>query len=596
MSFEPCSTEAQNCLPGDAPSGSSSPIGFLDFADSTGRVIGGWSLDKDAPYASNEVHIYIDGPAGSPNATGFVTVADKPRQDVNTVTGYPGNHGYEFQVPEQFADGKPHTVYAYGIDVSGGNQPSLLTNSPKSILLAPTTKVTTFEYDALGNRKKMTDETGVSTYEYDSLSRVKTENKHLRDDWNIARHDFGVQYDYNLTGSLKSVTDPFGQTIDYGTDKAGRLKTISGSPFNSTDGTGTAAVTDYINNIEYRAWGGVKSIDYGNTTKMSQAFDSRLRVSEFNVWKDGQSASYIKKAYQYYDDNRLKFSDDTGDTFMRADSHRFDRSYKYDFMGRLSEARTGIEARGGAATDRSEVPYKQDYSYNAFGNVTSRQTFAWTQADNQTNNWGNNRETTWSYDADGRLKHTPENNYDYDAAGSLIVVALEGARVSYQQADGESKAVRRDMYRIGSGNGFHTFEKTEYTIYSSVLGKPLAEVKADGTRKRTFVYGMNGVVVAVQNAVDTVAQHVAWEHIDPSKASYISTTHGGQAIYSSDNPQAELDPLGSNVGTQSPQTEQMGSGGGWGYGAWGDPFGGYSCRVDGVETPCVKPHNKLVLA
>lgn len=45
---------------------------------------------------------------------------------------------------------------------------------------------------------------------------------------------------------------------------------------------------------------------------------------------------------------------------------------------------------------------------------------------------------------------------------------------------------------------------------------------------------------------------------------------------------AELDPLGSNVGLSSPTAN---------YAAgpntrWGDPFGGYSCRMDEFEVPC----------
>jgi hypothetical protein len=44
----------------------------------------------------------------------------------------------------------------------------------------------------------------------------------------------------------------------------------------------------------------------------------------------------------------------------------------------------------------------------------------------------------------------------------------------------------------------------------------------------------------------------------------------------------ELDPLGSNVGLNPPETnlaELPNT-------RWGDPFGGYSCRMDGFEVPC----------
>ena len=589
-----CNTEAQNCAVEESAAAGSSPIGYLDYVDSTSRIVGGWSVDRDSPYTSNTVQMYLDGPSTG-SAAGILigqVVANKPRADVNTVAGIPGNHGYEFEIPEQYADGKPHTIYVYGLDVAGGNQPGVMTNSPKSFMLAPATEVVSFMYDALGNRTKMTDKTGVTTYEYDRFSRIKKENKHLQNNWNIARHDFDIQYTYNLIGQLKSVTDPFGDRIDYATDKIGKLKEITGTPFTSNTGPGATPVniTDYIDNIEYRAWGSVKSIDYGNSTNMSQNFDSRLRVEEFRVWKDGQTNSIIKKNYQYYNDSQLKFSSDTGDTFLRTDSHRFDRSYSYDQLGRLTAARTGAEARGETTTpDRNITPYKQDYAYNVFGNVTSRQTYTWTKDDNQTHIWVNNRESTWTYDADGRLKHTPENNYDYDAAGVAVASNLKDVAARYQLRDGESKEVRRDTYKARPANGYHTFEKTEYLIYSSVLGKLLTEVKADGTKQRTFVYS-GKEVVATQAMTDSVAQHVTWEHQDPSDASYAATLSTGEMLYSGDSRQAELDPLGSDIGTSSPyaqgDTPDLLRAAGGGYGSWGDPFGGYSCRMDGFEMPC----------
>jgi len=307
--FSPCDAKTQNCAIEESATASSSPIGYLDYADSTSRIVGGWSADRDSPNTSNTVQIYLDGPNTGTGAGTLIgeTVADKPRADVNTVAGIPGNHGYEFEIPEQYADGKPHIIYVYGLDVAGGNQPGIMLNSPKSFMLAPPTETVSFEYDDLGNRKKMMDKTGVTTYEYDRFSRIKKENKHLRDSWDIARHDFDIQYSYNLIGQLKSITDPFGDKIDYQTDKIGKLKKITGTPFSSATGpNGTlVSVTDYVDNIEYRAWGDVKTIDYGNSINMSQTFNSRLRVDEFRVWKDGQTNSIIKKNYQYYNDNQL---------------------------------------------------------------------------------------------------------------------------------------------------------------------------------------------------------------------------------------------------------------------------------------------------
>lgn len=148
---------------------------------------------------------------------------------MNANAHIPGDHGYEFAIPSTYADGKPHTIYVYGIDVSGGDPNALLTNAPKSIFVVPATSTVSFDYDNAGNRKKMTDETGYTNYQYDSLSRMTKETKHLRDGWTIANHDFDIEYAYNLSGGLRSVTDPFGQSFEYKTDIAGRLKKLTGS-------------------------------------------------------------------------------------------------------------------------------------------------------------------------------------------------------------------------------------------------------------------------------------------------------------------------------------------------------------------------------
>ncbi|MDO8729049.1 MAG: fibronectin type III domain-containing protein [bacterium] len=99
------------------------PIGYLGDFDQSGNI-GGWTLDPDAPSQSIDAHFYIDGTA-SINYAGVVKAAI-PRPDVNQVTKYPGDHGFNFLIPTKYRDGKPHTLYAYGIDTAGGTNPPLL--------------------------------------------------------------------------------------------------------------------------------------------------------------------------------------------------------------------------------------------------------------------------------------------------------------------------------------------------------------------------------------------------------------------------------------------------------------------------------------
>jgi endonuclease/exonuclease/phosphatase (EEP) superfamily protein YafD len=109
------------------------PIGSLDGVSATG-LVHGWTLDPDRPAQTAQVHLYIDGPYPTGTYLGSFP-ANQPRPDVNQATGYPGNHGYTYQIPAQYADGRTHAIYAYGIDLSN-NPNKLLGGSPKSYFVS----------------------------------------------------------------------------------------------------------------------------------------------------------------------------------------------------------------------------------------------------------------------------------------------------------------------------------------------------------------------------------------------------------------------------------------------------------------------------
>jgi hypothetical protein len=58
------------------------------------------------------------------------------------------------------------------------------------------------------------------------------------------------------TSLPRTLTDQFGSQFSYGYDRAGLLQEVKGSSY--------ANVTTYASNVEYRAWGGVKSAAFGN--------------------------------------------------------------------------------------------------------------------------------------------------------------------------------------------------------------------------------------------------------------------------------------------------------------------------------------------
>lgn len=104
------------------------PTGYVDNISPTG-LINGWSADLDTPSISNEVHIYVDGDFRTGKWVGR-TVANTPRPDVNTAVGISGNHGFSFQIPNLYKDGKSRTYYIYGINTNAKGQ-NILLNSGK---------------------------------------------------------------------------------------------------------------------------------------------------------------------------------------------------------------------------------------------------------------------------------------------------------------------------------------------------------------------------------------------------------------------------------------------------------------------------------
>lgn len=99
-------------------------VGQFDLINSDGEAIG-WSKDTDLPNEPIIIHFYLDGPSGQGGTFIGETLANLPRTDPNQ-----NGHGFNYFIPAQYRDGNTHSLYAYGLDQTGG-QHSLLTGSPK---------------------------------------------------------------------------------------------------------------------------------------------------------------------------------------------------------------------------------------------------------------------------------------------------------------------------------------------------------------------------------------------------------------------------------------------------------------------------------
>lgn len=108
-----------------APDANAKPVGNFDEIRMSDGVIRGWSYDPDQPGNSINIQIFFNGPVGTGTLvhSGATNVL---RADVNSTFGITGNHGFEFTIPATYRDGKPHSVYVYGIDLNDSTKSTLL--------------------------------------------------------------------------------------------------------------------------------------------------------------------------------------------------------------------------------------------------------------------------------------------------------------------------------------------------------------------------------------------------------------------------------------------------------------------------------------
>ncbi|MFN0140530.1 MAG: hypothetical protein ACKVQW_10665 [Pyrinomonadaceae bacterium] len=407
----------------------------------------------------------------------------------------------------------------------------------------------------------MTDGLGTQTYGYNELSQMTAETRQFSDSLPNApmtNNSFRLEYTYTLASQLKSLKDPYNQQINYDFDKAGRLSSVTGAAY--------GGVSTYANNAGYRAWGGLKHLEYGNGTQIETAYNNRLQADHFEYTKVGVTTPLLSKNYQYYADGKLKFVDDL------ALHSIWDRLMTYDHAGRIKHGKSSLEASGGTVANAElSLPYRQSYQFNAFNNLTQRNNLHWGQGSYNNHNFDlnysyqNDRVTNvgWLHDADGRV--TQSNAPDeaeasvYDAAGQLTRIHNVTDSDIYRHQDGlgrETKSVKGTCRPpiLHPEDPCVWENEIKYYIRSSVLGgEVVSDVMPDGGKYRTYVHAA-GAVIAWQHGITTQSQSVVFLQTDASGMSSKSSTENG-VLFTGDGFEGaptELDPFGSNAGQVSP--------------------------------------------
>lgn len=443
----------------------------------------------------------------------------------------------------------------------------------------------TFGYDAAGNRTSMDDAPGSVSYTYDTLSQLTAETRTF-DQGGVTR-SFQLQYQYNLVGQLKQLTDPWSATVTYNRDKTGRETGLTATGYKDQNQWTNRNVTTFASNIRYRAWNGIKDFANGSPIgngNFAMGYDSQMRLTSF-------TGAGRTTEHDYYNDGRVK---EVRDLFYGSN---FLRKYEYDQSARLTKAHAG----GTAQTSTS--PYSLTYGYDEWGNTTSRTGSNWSQSLASFNTtYTNGHDNNMKYDAAGNVKNyasaSSNDPYTHYNAGNQLFTQFVGGsgglvKVREQYFDGDGGKVLYATFDGSTSNGSYTHVGNYYYIRSSILGGAVVGEYNDlfgysVTDSMSYVY-LQGERLAFQRGAhqSTGDKYVVWEYKNPVVGSYLAQYQlNNSSSQPVTYPYGEMltDPLGAYLGTAQSQPINVPEPFTFVMGQSIDQMG--KCYADYVETPC----------
>lgn len=352
------------------------------------------------------------------------------------------------------------------------------------------------EYDAHGLPRKIVDPNGLVTqFEYDFRQRLIS--RKLGNEQTI--------YGYDDAGQLKKLTQPDASFLEFTYDQAHRLTEIKDSLGNkivyTLDNVGNRKIEEVFDPVAFLRGNRKREFDaldrlskligarsqttlfeYDDEdnltrttdplgTETNQAFDAlnRLRESTADVQKisyDYDAIDNLIKIIDPLDHSTAYTVNGLGDNEVTNSPDTGNMQNSYDDAGNLKMT---VDARG-----------KQvEYGYDALNRVTSIKypeatiTFSYDQGTNgighltqMTDASGDTGNTTWTYDAHGRVKSknltvkalSLTTSYVYDSAGRLETETYPSSQVlKYFYLNGNITQVTLNGVPLMSGIHFHPF-------------------------------------------------------------------------------------------------------------------------------------------
>ncbi len=477
-----------------------------ECASIEGAISSSYLLGEDDIAKTIRVTVTATNPLGSSSASSEETKAVLPitppaNTEAPTITGTPESahtltaHKGEWRTPHppltyayqwqrcNYAEegctdivGATAAAYTVGAEDTGGHRLRIVVRATDSLgisanaedsryVIASSTGIKTYSYDANGNLESQTDGNGHTTKHeygpdneqtkvtkadgstaetgYDANGQVISQTDGDGHTTKYKRNVLGevtevidplsrtTKKEYDAAGNLTSLTDSSGRTTTYHYDAARRLtkQTYSdgttpdveyeydadGNRIKMVDGTGTSTYHyDELNRLteatnghgdstayEYDLAGNQTKITYPSGKSVERSFDADRRLQSVKDWL-GNTTSFA-----YDPDSNL-----TSITFPEG-TDETDR-YGYDFADQMTEAAFGKGSETLASL--------------AYGRAGNEQVASSTSGD-----LPGEESTAYSYDAANRLTKAGSTAYEYDDAGGPTKLGLSSA--GYDEAD-----------------------------------------------------------------------------------------------------------------------------------------------------------------
>ncbi|MGH9852389.1 MAG: RHS repeat domain-containing protein, partial [Blastocatellia bacterium] len=379
-----------------------------------------------------------------------------------------------------------------------------------------------YRYGEYGERTLMQEKEGATvrgstSYGYDSFKRLTSETRSF---YGLAG-THTVNYQYNNADMLTRVNYVvrnagnqviWDKNVNYGYTYAAALAGVGTNIIGSNPDTTTNVAT----NLAYRGFGGVKSMNFGNTRRLEAGYNiNRQQMTSLVVKKQDGTDTIINQSYNYNNNGNngriQKITDNVDGAYTTT--------YAYDAYNRLQSA--------------TATAYTRGYSYDPWGNLTgvtatgAGETGSYTlsYANNGTGAPATNRinNTGYSYDNAGNMTGDGAQTFSYDAASRLKTATGNGSAYDY---DGDGRRVKQ---QLGATTKI-------FYLWSSLLEQPMVELDQNGWIYRAYVYGPGGGQAIAQLSYDG---GFYWTHTDHLGSGRKLTNTSGAVVY-----RGEFDPHG----------------------------------------------------